>query len=82
MASELRRTPYLSAIPPSVSPDRTVCVFAPAGALSYEILTRLRDRDGSLIRPPEFLPGEAAARFPEVLPGAAAVPAATGYESC
>jgi EAL domain-containing protein (putative c-di-GMP-specific phosphodiesterase class I) len=24
--------------------------------LSYEVLTRLRDRDGSLIRPPEFLP--------------------------
>ncbi len=29
---------------------------APPGCLSYEILTRLRDRDGSLIRPPEFLP--------------------------
>ena len=26
------------------------------GMLSYEILTRLRDRDGALIRPPEFLP--------------------------
>ncbi len=29
---------------------------AGAGMLSYEILTRLRDRDGALIRPPEFLP--------------------------
>lgn len=29
---------------------------APAGTLSYEVLTRLRDRDGTLIRPPEFLP--------------------------
>jgi EAL domain-containing protein (putative c-di-GMP-specific phosphodiesterase class I)/GGDEF domain-containing protein len=29
---------------------------APAGMLAFEILTRLRDRDGSLIRPPEFLP--------------------------
>jgi len=31
--------------------DRT----APAGTVSYEILTRLRDRDGSLIQPAEFL---------------------------
>ena len=29
---------------------------APDGMLAFEILTRLRDRDGSLIRPPEFLP--------------------------
>ena len=29
---------------------------APPGMLAFEILTRLRDRDGSLIRPPEFLP--------------------------
>lgn len=29
---------------------------APEGMLSYEVLTRLRDRDGTLIRPPEFLP--------------------------
>lgn len=35
---------------PIVDPD------APEGSLSYEVLTRLRDRDGSLIRPPEFLP--------------------------
>lgn len=35
---------------PMIDPD------APAGMLSFEILTRLRDRDGSLIRPPEFLP--------------------------
>ena len=35
---------------PMVDPE------APPGMLAYEILTRLRDRDGSLIRPPEFLP--------------------------
>jgi EAL domain-containing protein (putative c-di-GMP-specific phosphodiesterase class I) len=35
---------------PMVDPD------APPGMISYEILTRLRDRDGTLIRPPEFLP--------------------------
>ncbi|MFT4100642.1 MAG: EAL domain-containing protein [Burkholderiaceae bacterium] len=35
---------------PIVDPD------APPGALSYEVLVRLRDRDGGLIRPPEFLP--------------------------
>jgi EAL domain-containing protein (putative c-di-GMP-specific phosphodiesterase class I)/integral membrane sensor domain MASE1 len=35
---------------PIVDPD------APAGSISYEILTRLRDRDGRMIRPPEFLP--------------------------
>jgi EAL domain-containing protein (putative c-di-GMP-specific phosphodiesterase class I)/GGDEF domain-containing protein len=29
---------------------------APEGMLSYEVLTRLRGRDGTLIRPPEFLP--------------------------
>ncbi len=29
---------------------------APEGMISYEVLTRLRDRDGTLIRPPEFLP--------------------------
>jgi EAL domain-containing protein (putative c-di-GMP-specific phosphodiesterase class I)/GGDEF domain-containing protein len=29
---------------------------AAPGMLSYEVLTRLRDRDGTLIRPPEFLP--------------------------
>ena len=34
---------------PVVDPD------APEGTLSYEVLTRLRDRDGSLIQPPEFL---------------------------
>lgn len=28
---------------------------APDGRISYEVLTRLRDRDGSLIQPPEFL---------------------------
>ncbi|HLT26863.1 MAG TPA: MASE1 domain-containing protein, partial [Zeimonas sp.] len=28
---------------------------APAGMLSYEVLIRLLDRDGALIRPPEFL---------------------------
>lgn len=28
---------------------------APAGSLSYEVLTRLRDRDGLLVQPPEFL---------------------------
>ena len=28
---------------------------APEGTISYEVLTRLRDRDGSLIQPPEFL---------------------------
>lgn len=35
---------------PMVDPE------APRGSLAYEILTRLRDKDGSLIRPPEFLP--------------------------
>ncbi len=30
--------------------------LAPPASLSYEILTRMRDRDGALIRPPEFLP--------------------------
>ncbi|MCL4744706.1 MAG: EAL domain-containing protein, partial [Burkholderiaceae bacterium] len=35
---------------PMVDPE------APPGMLSYEVLTRLRDRDGALIRPPEFLP--------------------------
>ena len=34
---------------PLIDPD------APAGMISYEILTRLRDRDGELIRPPEFM---------------------------
>jgi EAL domain-containing protein (putative c-di-GMP-specific phosphodiesterase class I)/GGDEF domain-containing protein len=34
---------------PVVDPD------APEGSMSYELLTRLRDRDGSLIQPPEFL---------------------------
>ncbi|RPH45178.1 MAG: EAL domain-containing protein [Burkholderiales bacterium] len=34
---------------PVVDPD------APAGMISYEVLTRLRDRDGGLIQPPEFL---------------------------
>jgi EAL domain-containing protein (putative c-di-GMP-specific phosphodiesterase class I)/integral membrane sensor domain MASE1 len=34
---------------PMIDPD------APAGQLSYEVLTRLRDRDGTLIQPPEFL---------------------------
>jgi EAL domain-containing protein (putative c-di-GMP-specific phosphodiesterase class I)/GGDEF domain-containing protein len=34
---------------PVVDPD------APAGMRSYELLTRLRDRDGALIQPPEFL---------------------------
>jgi EAL domain-containing protein (putative c-di-GMP-specific phosphodiesterase class I)/GGDEF domain-containing protein len=29
---------------------------APAGCLSYEILTRLRDRDGEIVQPPEFMP--------------------------
>ncbi len=29
---------------------------APPGMLAFEVLTRLRDRDGALIRPPEFLP--------------------------
>ena len=29
---------------------------APLGMLSFEILTRLRDLDGAMIRPPEFLP--------------------------
>ncbi|MFM1989607.1 MAG: Cyclic di-GMP phosphodiesterase YfgF [Pseudomonadota bacterium] len=28
---------------------------APEGTISYEVLTRLRDRDGGLIQPPEFL---------------------------
>lgn len=35
--------------------QRMIDPDAPPGAVSYEILTRLRDRDGSLIRPPEFL---------------------------
>ncbi len=35
---------------PIVDPD------APPGMRSYEILARLRDRDGTMIRPPEFLP--------------------------
>lgn len=35
---------------PLVDPD------APEGSLAYEILTRLRDRDGELIQPPEFMP--------------------------
>ncbi|HYF57598.1 MAG TPA: EAL domain-containing protein, partial [Burkholderiaceae bacterium] len=34
---------------PVIDPD------APEGTISYEILTRLRDRDGTLIQPPEFL---------------------------
>ncbi len=34
---------------PVVDPD------APEGTISYEVLTRLRDRDGGLIQPPEFL---------------------------
>jgi len=34
---------------PMVDPD------APPGMISYEVLLRLLDRDGSLIRPPEFL---------------------------
>jgi len=34
---------------PVIDPD------APPGMVSYEVLTRLRDRDGSLIQPPEFL---------------------------
>ena len=34
---------------PLVDPD------AAEGTLSYEVLTRLRDRDGGLIQPPEFL---------------------------
>jgi EAL domain-containing protein (putative c-di-GMP-specific phosphodiesterase class I)/integral membrane sensor domain MASE1 len=34
---------------PMIDPD------APEGTISYEILTRLRDRDGGLIQPPEFL---------------------------
>ncbi len=34
---------------PVVDPD------APEGSMSYEVLTRLRDRDGSLIQPPEFM---------------------------
>jgi EAL domain-containing protein (putative c-di-GMP-specific phosphodiesterase class I)/GGDEF domain-containing protein len=29
---------------------------APSGTQSYEILTRLRDRDGDIIQPPEFMP--------------------------
>ena len=28
---------------------------APSQMRSYEVLTRLRDKDGQLIRPPEFL---------------------------
>jgi EAL domain-containing protein (putative c-di-GMP-specific phosphodiesterase class I) len=35
---------------PMVDPE------APEGMVSFEVLTRLRDRDGTLIRPPEFLP--------------------------
>jgi EAL domain-containing protein (putative c-di-GMP-specific phosphodiesterase class I)/GGDEF domain-containing protein len=35
---------------PIIDPD------APNGSLSFEILIRLRDRDNSLIRPPEFMP--------------------------
>jgi EAL domain-containing protein (putative c-di-GMP-specific phosphodiesterase class I)/GGDEF domain-containing protein len=35
---------------PIIDPD------APEGSLSFEILIRLRDRDNSLIRPPEFMP--------------------------
>ncbi len=42
---------------PIVDPD------APHGSLSYEVLTRLRDRDGQLIRPPEFLPLAAQAQM-------------------
>ncbi|MGE3927198.1 MAG: EAL domain-containing protein [Lautropia sp.] len=34
---------------PVVDPD------APAGMRSYELLTRLRDKDGGLIQPPEFM---------------------------
>ena len=34
---------------PVVDPD------APPGMVSYEVLTRLRDREGGLIQPPEFL---------------------------
>jgi EAL domain-containing protein (putative c-di-GMP-specific phosphodiesterase class I)/integral membrane sensor domain MASE1 len=34
---------------PVIDPD------APAGMRSYELLTRLRDRDGRLIQPPEFM---------------------------
>lgn len=34
---------------PVIDPD------APEGRISYEVLTRLRDRDGGLIQPPEFL---------------------------
>ena len=34
---------------PMIDPD------APSGMLSYEVLIRLLDRDGGLIRPPEFL---------------------------
>ena len=34
---------------PVVDPD------APPGMLAYELLTRLRDRDGGLIQPPEFM---------------------------
>ena len=34
---------------PLIDPD------APEGTMSYEVLTRLRDRDGQLIQPPEFL---------------------------
>src|SRR5690606_41851907 len=34
---------------PIIDPD------APQGMLSYEVLIRLLDRDGTLIRPPEFL---------------------------
>lgn len=35
---------------PVIDPD------APPGMLAYEVLTRLRDRDGALIQPPEFMP--------------------------
>ena len=35
---------------PMIDPD------APAGMLAYEVLIRMRDPAGQLIRPPEFLP--------------------------
>jgi len=35
---------------PVIDPD------APEGSQSYEVLTRLRDRSGALIHPPEFMP--------------------------
>ncbi len=40
---------------------------APRGMLSYEVLTRLRDRAGNLIRPPEFLPLAVQARMTVLL---------------